>query len=271
MCEGFKLAYADFLLRCDLLGPRASLLQSDFLGGETRATKSAAGEVAIPVKSGDHREGSADGIGESSLSALTLTASDQFASDVLLELLIVPLAVVRRDPRSALAAVHPSRVSLCVTPSVTNATTSVLTTPRPRCDMLGVQPPDPRQVFPQTLHLFVLTMPIMSVSVQPWSERGHQPGETEPISLDLGQSFASGVVRPSESSEVKSSYATLIAAAANKETGGLGLTPGGGGEEGKGVSPGQRQVQVQQQRSEGLLARARARGLTGESLLGWRG
>lgn len=43
--EGWKLLYADYLLRIGLLGPRAALLQYNFLEGEeTIAARAAAGE-----------------------------------------------------------------------------------------------------------------------------------------------------------------------------------------------------------------------------------
>ena len=52
MCEGFKLAYADFLLRCGLLGIRAALLQYRFVESETsaRVVRSASGHIPLPIQ-----------------------------------------------------------------------------------------------------------------------------------------------------------------------------------------------------------------------------
>lgn len=51
-CEGFKLAYADFLLRCGLLGIRAALLQYRFVESETsdKIIKSASGHLPLPIQ-----------------------------------------------------------------------------------------------------------------------------------------------------------------------------------------------------------------------------
>ena len=45
MCEGFKFAYADFLLRCELYSLRAALLRYNFLDHETAAGRAASGEL----------------------------------------------------------------------------------------------------------------------------------------------------------------------------------------------------------------------------------
>lgn len=69
MCEGFKLAYADFLLRWGLLGPRAEMLQYDFLDGNGTSGKAAMGDVPVFVKSKPGSEMEPAGIGKSTLIA----------------------------------------------------------------------------------------------------------------------------------------------------------------------------------------------------------
>jgi hypothetical protein len=64
MCEGLKLAYADFLLRCGLLGFRAALLQFDFLEGQAGARTAAAGHLPIFVKSPKIGRVATEGIGK---------------------------------------------------------------------------------------------------------------------------------------------------------------------------------------------------------------
>jgi len=46
-CEGWKLAYADFLLRCDLLRVRAELLQHQFLRGDGVPQRAVGGDVPV--------------------------------------------------------------------------------------------------------------------------------------------------------------------------------------------------------------------------------
>lgn len=48
MCEGFKHAYADFLLGCDLLGVRAALLQFTFVD-DASIGKGAKGDLPLPM------------------------------------------------------------------------------------------------------------------------------------------------------------------------------------------------------------------------------
>ena len=53
MCEGFKLAYADFLLRSGLLGVRAKLLQFRFLEDKQisgNAVKAAEGTLTLSAR-----------------------------------------------------------------------------------------------------------------------------------------------------------------------------------------------------------------------------
>ena len=66
ICEGVKLAYADFLLRCELLGPRATLLQYDFLEENgTGVRGAAAGDETVLVKPLSTGNAVTDGIRES--------------------------------------------------------------------------------------------------------------------------------------------------------------------------------------------------------------
>jgi len=64
MSEGFKLAYADFLLRSGLIGPRAALLSFDFLEKEEEADTAAAGDIPTFVRPSIPGVTVAEGVGE---------------------------------------------------------------------------------------------------------------------------------------------------------------------------------------------------------------